>query len=170
MCRFRSPVEPFLSACVHSHGLCFFLSSSLCCVWHCASRELPGKSWKCSGVVGDKVPRNNVQLQNPKVWKDERCAALCLVQDTMCSARRFPRRPRRLRQPPSVRAASRVGLQVVHFPGSIGQGCWGGLRAQLGHRAAVRVNTACFVLSKQQNSVSSTRCHHIYWNQMHLCL
>ena len=53
-----------------------------------------------------------------------------------------------------------VGLQVVHFPGSIGQGCWGGLRAQLGHRTAVPVNTEGFVLSEQQNSVifTGTRC------------
>ena len=54
-----------------------FLPFFLGCVWHCASRELPGKSWKCSGVVCDKFPRNNVQLQSPKVWRDERCAAWC---------------------------------------------------------------------------------------------
>ena len=54
-----------------------FLPFFLGCVWHCASHELPGKSWKCSGVVCDKFPRNNVQLQSSKVWRDERCAAWC---------------------------------------------------------------------------------------------
>ena len=37
----------------------------------------------CSGVLGDKLPRNTAQLQSPEAWRDERCAALCLVQDTM---------------------------------------------------------------------------------------
>ena len=97
-----------------------FLPFFLGCVWHCASRELPGKSWKCSGVVGDKLPRNNVQLQNPKVWKDERCAALCLVQDTMCSARRFPRRP----QVCAETASKAAQCPVLVVPGGIGaRGC-----------------------------------------------
>ena len=93
-----------------------FLPFFLGCVWHCASRELPGKSWKCSGVVGDKFPRNNVQLQSPKVWKDDRCAALCLVQDTMCSARRFPRRP----QVCAETASKATQCPVLVVPGGIG--------------------------------------------------
>lgn len=49
--------DPFLDTSVHSHGLCFFLSSLLCCVWHSASCELPGSSWECSGGQTPKKHR-----------------------------------------------------------------------------------------------------------------